>query len=39
VQEVFATLHRHLGIEPGLTLPDLAGRPQYLVEHPAIAEL
>ena len=40
VAEVFATLYRHLGIDPGATLTDLAGRPQYLVEQAQpIAEL
>ena len=33
-QEVFATLYRCLGIDANhVTLPDLAGRPQYLVDH------
>jgi hypothetical protein len=32
-QEVFATLYRHLGIDPNVvTVPDLHGRPQYLVD-------
>jgi hypothetical protein len=32
-QEVFATLYRHLGIDVRqATIPDLHGRPQYLVE-------
>jgi len=31
--EVFATLYHNLGIDVSkVTLPDLAGRPQYLVE-------
>jgi len=31
--EIFATLYRNLGIDTdAVTLPDLAGRPQYLVE-------
>ncbi len=31
--EVLATLYRHLGINPNqTTIPDLAGRPQYLVD-------
>ncbi|WP_166827531.1 DUF1501 domain-containing protein [Thalassoroseus pseudoceratinae] len=31
--EVLATLYRHLGINPeAVTLPDLSGRPQYLLE-------
>lgn len=31
--EVFATLYRHLGLDAkSITLPDLAGRPQYLVD-------
>jgi uncharacterized protein (DUF1501 family) len=39
-QEVFATIHRHLGIDPATTIPDLAGRPQNLVDRPqAIREL
>ncbi len=33
-QEVFATLYHNLGINPELaTLPDLTGRPTYLVDH------
>lgn len=33
-QEVFATLYRQLGIDVGTaTIPDQAGRPQYLVDH------
>jgi uncharacterized protein (DUF1501 family) len=41
VQEVLATLYRHLGIEiAGTTLPDLSGRPQYLLDgHGAIGEI
>ena len=32
--EVFATLYHALGIDPArTTIPDLAGRPQYLVDH------
>lgn len=32
-QEVFATLYHNLGIDPSVTtLPDLSGRPQYLVD-------
>ncbi len=32
--EVLATLYRHLGIDPETTtLPDLSGRPQYLLEN------
>jgi hypothetical protein len=41
-QEVFATLYRHLGIDVRTaTVPDLHGRPQYLVDpgQEAIAEL
>jgi hypothetical protein len=31
--EVFATLYQRLGIDVNkVTLPDLAGRPQYLVD-------
>ena len=31
--ELFATLYRNLGIDANrTTLPDLSGRPQYLVE-------
>jgi hypothetical protein len=34
--ELFATLYHNLGIDPHqTTLPDLAGRPQYLVEDDA----
>jgi hypothetical protein len=34
--ELFATLYHNLGINPrGATLPDLTGRPQYLVEDDA----
>lgn len=33
-QQLHTTLYRHLGIDPGqVTLTDLAGRPQYLLEH------
>ncbi|REJ73325.1 MAG: DUF1501 domain-containing protein [Planctomycetota bacterium] len=33
-QEVFATLYHNMGIDPEhTTLPDLSGRPQYLVDH------
>jgi hypothetical protein len=42
VQEVFATLYRNLGIDVNrVTLPDLSGRPRYLVEadRQPIAEL
>jgi hypothetical protein len=28
-----ATLYRVLGIDPGTTLRDYAGRPQYVLEH------
>jgi hypothetical protein len=40
-QEVFATLYRNLGIDVGATtIPDLSGRPQYLVDgYEPIAEL
>jgi hypothetical protein len=39
-QEVFATLYHNLGINTGrTTIADPAGRPQYLVEKPPIAEL
>ena len=40
-REVTATLYHHLGIDANqITLPDLAGRPQYLIDdHPPIAEL
>jgi len=40
VQEVFATLYRNLGIDPGTTtIKDPAGRPQYLTAMPPIHEL
>jgi hypothetical protein len=29
---VFATLYQRLGIDLATTIPDLSGRPQYLVE-------
>ena len=33
-QEEFATLYRQLGIDvAGVKVPDLSGRPQYLLEH------
>ncbi|MEZ5952222.1 MAG: hypothetical protein R3C12_24130 [Planctomycetaceae bacterium] len=33
-QEVFATLYKNLGIDVDtLTLPDLQGRPRFLVDH------
>ncbi len=38
--EVHATLYRNLGIQPDTTLPDLSGRPQYLVDrHQPMPEL
>jgi hypothetical protein len=40
--EVFSTLYRNLGIDPhSITLNDLSGRPQYVVDHqyPALPEL
>ena len=34
LQEIFATLYQHMGIDPKYTtLVDNNGRPQYLVEH------
>ena len=37
---VLATLYRHLGIDPATTVPDLTGRPMYLLdERDPIAEL
>ena len=39
-QEVFATLYHNLGIDPATTtINDPTGRPQHLVEMPAIKEL
>jgi hypothetical protein len=39
-QEIFATLYHNLGLNPAtVTLPDLTGRPQHLVEYPVIPEL
>ncbi len=40
-KEVLATLYRNIGIDPDVvTLSDLAGRPQYLVDHaPPLPEL
>ena len=33
-QEIFATLYHNLGFDVNhVTLPDLTGRPQYLVDH------
>jgi hypothetical protein len=38
--EVHATLYTNLGIQPHTTLPDLTGRPQYLVDrHEPLPEL
>jgi hypothetical protein len=40
--EVFATLYQHLGIDVNkVTLEDLSGRPQYLIDggHQAMPEL
>ena len=37
--EVFATLYHNLGIDPATTIADPTGRPQYLVEAPAMKEL
>jgi hypothetical protein len=40
VQEVLATLYHNLGLDPATTtVSDPTGRPQHLVERPAIAEL
>ena len=37
---MLATLYGHLGIDPRATLPDLTGRPVYLLDDPEpIAEL
>ena len=33
-QQVLATMYRHLGISPAATLPDLRGRPMYLLDDP-----
>jgi hypothetical protein len=39
-QEIFATLYHNLGIDPLATvLKDPTGRPQHLVEYPAVPEL
>jgi hypothetical protein len=39
-QEVFATLYHNLGLDPGnTTIIDPTGRPQHIVEMPAIREL
>jgi hypothetical protein len=38
--EIFATLYHNLGIDPETTtINDPTGRPQHLVEHPALREL
>ena len=38
--EVLATLYGNLGIDPnGIKLTDLAGRPQYPIDHPPMPEL
>jgi uncharacterized protein (DUF1501 family) len=40
MQEIIATLYHNLGIDTTqTTLIDPTGRPQYLVDHPPIAEL
>ncbi len=31
-EDVLATLYRHLGIDPGMTFPDFAGRPRFVLE-------
>ncbi|MEX0613175.1 MAG: DUF1501 domain-containing protein [Pirellulales bacterium] len=39
-QEIFATLYKNLGLDPGVTtIVDASGRPQYLVERDPIPEL
>ena len=39
-QEVFATLYHNLGINPETTtIPDPTGRPQHLIDRPALREL
>jgi uncharacterized protein (DUF1501 family) len=30
--EIYATLYHNLGIDPATTVPDLSGRPQYVIE-------
>jgi hypothetical protein len=38
--EVFATLYHNLGIDPSTTtIPDTTGRPQHLIDYPAMREL
>jgi hypothetical protein len=38
--EVFATLYHNLGLDPSTTtIPDPTGRPQHLVDYPAMREL
>jgi uncharacterized protein (DUF1501 family) len=32
-QDVLAAVYGHLGIDPGTTLVDYSGRPQFLLEH------
>jgi hypothetical protein len=40
MQEVVATLYHNLGLDTSTaTIKDPSGRPQYLVEHPPVAEL
>ncbi|GAC1304391.1 MAG: hypothetical protein NVSMB14_12160 [Isosphaeraceae bacterium] len=31
-QSVFSTLYHNLGIDPATTIPNLAGRPMYLLD-------
>jgi len=37
-EHVLAMLYRHLGIDPMTTLPDLSGRPRYLLEERELIE-
>ena len=40
IQEILATLYQNLGLDPATTyLVDPSGRPQHLVQQPAIREL
>jgi hypothetical protein len=33
-QSILATIYGVLGVDPGVTLPDFNGRPQYLLDQP-----
>ena len=37
-ENILATVYRHLGIDPGMTFPDFAGRPRHLLGHGTVIQ-